>query len=182
MKNFVIACTLIFTCLISFRGEALYIDGSIRGGFYFPTTNRATCAVTFWSPFVQLESNFHFADPWTLMPWTGWTNIGLIVPFGSFCGQHSATLLPIGGGIKYSWCLGGLREAYVGFGMTYSWFNSKGDNRSHRHGFGGVIKLGVRQYYWNCYFGELFLDYNYFKLHDFDASGVYVGGAMGMIF
>lgn len=181
MKILVLICAFVFTFFIPAKNEALYFDRTIRGGLYFPT-NHSKCVIPYWSPFLQFETNFHFADCWTQLSWTGWANIGVVAGLGHFCHTHSAFLIPISGGLKYSWCIGRMRELYVGLGLTYAYLTSRGSNGVSRSGMGGVFKFGCRQYYWDSYFGELFLDYQYTHFKHRKLYGIFIGFGWGRLF
>jgi hypothetical protein len=210
MRILIVAVVLILSCVLPAKNEATYVEGSYRGSLFFPTSGR--CSLPFWSPFFQLETNFHFAEPWRAIPWTGFANIGLAFGLGHYCNQHRAVWFPISGGLRYSWCIGEMRELSIGLGGTISWFHSKGSGGSNdkdkdkgkdkdlnklfgkscrRHsrsggrnkkGVGLVVKTSWRQYSCDTTFREFFIDYTYNPNAGLRLNGFLIGIACGRIF
>lgn len=180
--------------------SALYQDVTFRVGSYFPSYHKTRRIFAHGPAMGQIETSFHFAQPWEYMPWQAWVNIGYTAQGKHVSKVSNSHFIPISAGLKYTWCVGDGGELALGIGAAHSWLRIKDESVFPRryvvkHDWGGVLKSSLRYWFAEDFFGELFLDYliTYFHYkgregqeskvpHRLDMNGVLLGGGVGFAF
>lgn len=190
-------------CLFASKTEGFYMEVLPRVGAFIPCGHSGKELFPKTVPIYQLETAFHFSNPWECAPWKVFTNLGFTIENSRPGGARGhAKFFPISFGLKHSWMLDYYGELYLGAGLTYNCLWWKGNFHNVFQHFvkkqvGGVIKSGYHFRVLGCILVDLFADLyivNYkVKEHDpekigkrehhpINLSGFAVGGGAGFTF
>lgn len=198
MRVFLFICICLFQAVSFSKGEAAYVDALGRIGGYVPSFDKTKRFIRDWSPMYQLEMTMHWGDISEPIPWKAWINLCALTNGKSHTEIKRAQFYPASVGLSYTWQMICNTEIYAGAGVSYGWFrltdefNNK-DRVYNKHGFGALLKSGVRGYF-GMFFLEAFADYYIFNFvaherppgtlvpHRLCLNGGVFGGGMGFIF
>lgn len=148
------------------QSHAFYAELQGNVGGFIPLSGIGKGLYSTGTPFYSLTYACHFAHPWEYMPWKAWVEIGYIPGGRKHDHVKSIDLIPSGIGLKHSWCIGEIGEAYIGVGPTVTWIRLKEEVGFFRRRFtkqqlGVVGKTGLRWKVYPGWYAELFADYYY---------------------
>ncbi|MFV0340895.1 MAG: hypothetical protein ACK5MA_09795 [Parachlamydiaceae bacterium] len=134
-------------------------------------------------------------------PWEAWLDVG----YGKRVGKHDLLihapkirLYPIALGIRYLFPICPGFQVFASTGVVYGLLREilKGENYNHYHSknaFGGMLELGGRYLFYDCFYLELFSSFRYLKFsavhsssaavrHGVNFSGFLSGAGLGYTF
>ncbi len=196
MKNFYFI--FLFVCLpfLCFSEEC---KASFRTAYFYPTSD--IVRKTYHNGGLDLgwEASVGFCENWAVFGSVNWYQ-----QMGRSTGLENHTrinMIPLGLGVKYlyplnCWCDN--LDVYLGAGLTYSFLYIHDQSefvkeKNHESNIGGVIKSGINYLFYDCYFLDLFMDYQiqHFRQihtdkvvdkHSLNLSGFKFGAGLGVAF
>lgn len=195
MKIKLLLCVLLFPLFLSANPcDHWSVEG--RVAYLYPMSKKFRRIYPEGGADYQLEISRKFCNHWAI-----WANTSWFHKKGHSTGIHYRTridLIPVGIGLKKSFCLTECIDVYLGAGVNYTFLRLKNysdfvKRHMDKEAFGGVIKSGVNYQVSEHIYAGLFIDYmiqrfnfhghrHHVYRHDVNADAFKFGGNIGMSF
>ncbi len=185
------SCVALILSLICGICQLEAFDGAanveVRAAAFFPASSRCREVYGNVSPDFQIQAAASYCGCYEV-----WTNVDCFYHYRrqNSCCNSSETVINGSVGLNYVIPFCGCMDAYAGIGAAFGHIILKNetccrDERVSKYAFGGVLKSGMRYYFDNCVFVDLFFDYIYQPVHfhkTIDVGGPKLGLGLGTSF
>lgn len=165
--------------LVSHTLSSVEFLSELRGGYFYPNSEKFRKIYNNGGPEVELEFSGTFCESWTV-----WGNVNYFQRDGDSIGLFDRTnirMIPLSLGAKYQFEIDYCISPYIGAGVTYTYtqiHNHSDFVKKHvnKNGVGGVVKSGIYIPMTRIFTLDIFLDWYYQQLTFSSHHKANVGG------